>query len=346
MSLTTCILVHAPQGAAAPARWAGVADEVLRRLAPAHVAPVRDAAEAESAALQAALAGHGRLIALGGTAISHGLLNGVMRLAERHRRELKVGFLSLGRQPSWQRTLEQPSAWAAQLDMLAAGHTLPYDVGRADLLDGQGKSVTRHFLNGCSWGGALPRAATPAAQRKGRWARTVAAALRTAWRHPRGQTAEVALALDGQCVYRGALGLGWAMSGRYYPGLGHLAQEADPADGLLDLFWMPWGQPLAALGCLAHALPLGRLLPAPRWQRAAAISLAAGPDADGRVPPVPVEGDGIALGTLPLTLSVVPRTLPVIVQPVAVRLTLPRRVLAEELEGQGLVGSFKSAVGR
>jgi len=320
--------------------WMASQRVCLRELAPAEVTVVESAEEAAQAAKEAALQGFRKLVSVGDMATAHGVVNGIMELAEGHRRRLKVGFLSLSRPDQWSRTLDLPRRLGRQLEILSAGHTLPYDVGRVDFEGPEGGRLVRHFLNGASFG--------------------VTGHVKREWRDPRtnllqalGRIAEalregttrrgthVRLESGGEVLYEGVCAVGMVMGGRYYPAFGHVAPQADPTDGLLELAWLG-GEPWWSLSLKLAGLWMGSLRPRGahlHWQSVERLSAVA---LDG---PVYVEVDGQPIGLLPATFSVVPRALPVMVAPVAVKLRKPAFKPVEKFHNGRLVGNIKSAAG-
>jgi diacylglycerol kinase (ATP) len=336
MALSTLILLDpSARGRRTGAGWALRQSQVLRRLAPAEVAVVRGAGEAEHAAWHGALGGFGRLIAVGDSATAFGLVNGVMRLAENHRRALKLGCLSLGRPGPWSRSLELPTALERQLDVLAAGHTLPLDVGCVLCGDDSGRPATRYFVSGAvlGLGAGLHPTGRPGPLGALHTLAALAAGLR---RHALGRLPRVRLTVEGRVLHEGPWLWGAAMLGRHYPLLGALAPQAHLSDGALELCWFGGGNPWGDLG------RLGALLLRPRgaasaWVKAGELRLEALSGAPA------LEADGIALGRLPASVTVLPRALPVIVEAVAARLRGRTQAALAEAQGAALAGHFKRA---
>jgi len=347
MRQTTLILLECrsrESGAAprVPLLWRHYAAEIAEALSPLELVQVEGPDEAEAAAFDAAVLGFSRIVAVGGSAVANGLVNGIMRLAEGHRRRMQIGFLCLGQRSPWARTVGQPSALARQLEILAAGHTLPYDVGHVECRSaaGDGKAAARHFLLGAACGplsAAWPLAARPAL----RLARMAGSLLGAGGRCLAGHAPQVALEVDGREVYRGPWALGLVMGGRHYPLFGETAPEANPSDGTLDVAWIPaasvWDLAGRALGLWVG----GDLLPAPSRCQGSRIRIVPLGEADGAQT---IEADGVPVGFLPASVRVVPRTLPIIVEAVAARMRertrraseLPDAVLAGGLRAVGL----------
>jgi diacylglycerol kinase family enzyme len=280
----------------------------MRRLAPAELEVVDSAADAEQVAWDAAMAGYGRLVAVGDLATASGFVNGVMRLSESHRRSLKFGFLSLGRPNAWCRALGIPADVQRQLDVLSAGNVLPYDVGRVECVNAGGEAVTRHFLAG--------------------------AAL---WPSSLGTIVEATLSSGGEIVYRGGCQLAFAMQSPHYPGMGLVSPEANPSDGALDVAWVSTDGAAALARRLAVSLlhiPVGlsrRTAHEVHWSSSEA--------------PISVQADGLPIGQLPATISVVPRALPVIVESIGSRLREKQQAMLKEMEGTALAGHYKRSGG-
>lgn len=311
MGISTLVIVNtAARHLRRGARWAWHERAVLRRLAPAEVALVRSPEEAGHAAREGACAGFGRLISVGDMATSAGFVNGLMQLAEPHRRALKAGFLALGAPDAWCRALGHPHGIDRQLEILGAGHVFPFDVGRVECRAPDGEPVTRHFVTGVA---LLPAARALA---------------------PAGRPATL-LPPDGTECHRGSWYYGFAMLVPSYPGFGLVSPAAVPWDGVLDCAWIESG---GALG-MARRLQAAVLRLTAGFTRMTARELRL----DGADGGMAVHADGVYTGETPAVVTVLPRALPVIVEPVASRLREPQRALLAELPGAALAGHFKRA---
>jgi diacylglycerol kinase family enzyme len=326
-----------------PLLWRHYATEIAEALSPLELVQVAGPEEAEAAAFDAAVLGFSRIVAVGGSAVAHGLVNGIMRLAEGHRRRMKIGFLSLGQRGPWARTVGLPSALTRQLEILAAGHTLPYDVGRLECRDAAGATLTRHFLLGAACG-PLSASWSLAMLPPLRMARIAGSVLGAGARCLTGRTPQVALEVDGREVYRGPWALGLVMGGRHYPLFGETAPEANPSDGTLDVAWIPAA---SVAGMAGHVLGLwlggdvlgGGVLPEPPRCQGSEIRIVPLGGAEER--PQSIEADGVPAGFLPATVRVLPRTLPVIVEAVAARLRERTRAAAD-IPAAAFAGSLRA----
>ena len=322
--------------------WVSCQQVCLRELAPAEVTLVESTEEAAEAARKSALRGYRKIVSAGDGDTAHGVVNGLMSLAENHRRQIKIGFLCFSRPHHWSRTLGLPRDLSRQLEILSAGHTLPFDVGRVDCRDMAGERVSHHFLNGV-WFGVL-------------------GGVREAWNNPESNllnglpriterlrnavspaASRMRLESQGLVLHDGPCSQVMVMGGRYYPSFGAVAPQADPADGLLEVSWLE-SPTLWDLGLKFSRMWLSRL----RGNRQAlfdwrsvdhlrAVSLGE---------PVFIEADGLPVGRLPANITVAPRALEVMVAPVAARLIKPKFAKLEKVKGGRLAGNLKSAAGR
>ena len=313
--------------------WQKHQRKALRVLAPAEVVLVENAEDSKRLAYQGALQGVSRFIAIGGAEVLHGIVNGLMELAPSHREHLQVGELSLYGHGDIGRTLALPLSINRQLEMLSAGHTLPMDVGRVAWVDTYGKPQLRYFLGGA---GFVP----------GR-------RLRQEWRQSHHQSGDLAKGFwrftaprvrleDEQenLLFEGSSLAVLAMGGRYYGGFGEVAPEATPHDGQLDVVWVEtgsgWREKLISLARLM--LPWGRAFSGAGYARVEGLRVTS---QDG---PISIETDGQPAGQLPASFSLEPRTLPMIVPLVGVRLKKPTFNALPQTDNGELAGVPRSGV--
>jgi diacylglycerol kinase family enzyme len=337
--LLECQPRRSSAGPRVPLLWRHHAGEIAEALSPLELVQVADAEEAEEAAWDAAVLGFGRIVAVGGPRVAHGLVNGIMRLTEGHRRRMKVGFLTLGRPGAWERTAGLPTALTRQLEILAAGHTLPYDIGRIECLNAAGQPTASHFLLGASCG-ALGNSASDLSAAPLRAAQVVAGALSTLGRSLFGRMPSVSLQVDGHEVYRGPWALAMVMGGTHYPVFGQTAPGANPSDGAMDVVWIPAPDPIRLAG---HALSLWinsrfNLEGFPMPPRCTGTEVRVIPLGEPVGRGYAIEADGVPIGSLPAKMQVIPRTFPVIVEAVAARLRERTRMTAE-IRGATLAGA-------
>lgn len=322
--------------------WVACQRACLRELAPAEVTLVESTEEAAHAARKSALKGYRRIVSAGDGDTAHGVINGVMGLAESHRRQIKIGFLCFSRPHHWSRTLGLPRELSRQLEILSAGHTLPFDVGRVDCRDSEGERVSQHFLNGAwfgVWGGVREAWSNPGSNLLNGLPR-ITERLRNA---VSPSASRIRLESQGQVLHDGPCSQVMVMGGgRYYSAFGAVAPQADPADGLLELSWMETPT-LWELGLKFSRMWLSRLRESRQalfnWrsvEHLRAVSLGE---------PVFIEADGLPVGRLPANITIAPRALEVMVAPVAARLIKPKFARLEKVKGGRLAGNLKNAAG-
>jgi diacylglycerol kinase family enzyme len=183
--------------------------------------------------------------------------------------------------------------------------------------DCDGNPITRHFLNGAcfglttevrgAWGGPADE---PRHGLEG-----LARVLRVLKERDRSW---VSLERDGHEIYRGPIVAGLVMVGKFYPGLGEVAPNAEPCDGALDLVGLTGKLGPAELGWLARVRP-GWAGVSRRWTAERGEEFAA----SGIAGPVRLELDGVATGRLPARFTVLARQIQMIVPAVPVRLMKP-----------------------
>ncbi len=319
--------------------WQAHHREWLRRFAPVEVTIAEGAPEAEEAARLSAMKGFRKIIAVGGAETAHGVVNGVMGLAESHRKSLGVGFLSTIRPGDWERTIGFPRRLKRQVEVLQAGHTMRFDVGRVTCFGADGTSRTRHFLNGAGFG-LGPQIRYEMRAGRSHPLEALAGVARVVGSCIRDLGPLVRIEDESSLLYEGPCPMGLVMGGRYYPLLGEVAPKASPTDGALDALWFA---PSSRLDLLSSLLDLllwpgsgGRL---PASAQAGVIKASAPAGA------VYLEADGQHLGRLPATFSVEPRALPVIVPQVGAKLKKPAFAPLPKTGDRQLARNFKQPVG-
>ncbi|MCZ6747919.1 MAG: diacylglycerol kinase family protein [SAR324 cluster bacterium] len=341
MGETTCIVLNpSGHGRATGRAWQSCQRRCLRELAPVEISVVKNAQEAKEAAREAALRGFEKVVAVGGTATTHGALNGLMTLAADHRKATKFGVLSLVRAQEWSRTLRMPRELNRQLEAIRAGHVLPFDVGRADCLDDEGRPLTRYFLNGACFGIStrlrhdLQLTQQDPAEGLSAMARSLRLLLSK-------EDPWVRMVQGGREIYRGPWVAGLLMVGRYYPWFGEVAPRADPVDGSLDLVGVTGRLGLRSLAMLSGLFPWRR-----GHRRDFTIDKGVRFTATDITGPVYLELDGIAVGTLPATFTLLPRQISMIVPSVPVRTMKPHfKSISELAEGPVAAEHLKAGWG-
>lgn len=319
--------------------WQNCQRECLRRLAPAEVSLAEGVEAAEQAARMGALKGFRKFIIVGGGEAAHGVVNGLMALAQPHRESIAVGMLSIVRPDDWSRTLDFPRRLRRQVQVLEAGHTLPVDLGRVDFFSHSGMATSRYFLNGAEFG-VLTRIRHELRGNRQAFQETlrgVAGALRDLITNR-----QPVVKIEGESgrLYEGPCPVGLVMGGRFYPALGEVVPESNPSDGVLDAVWYASSSRTEMFARLLGLVPVLRRGAAPPGRDRSDWFKVTAPGE-----PVHVEADGILLGRLPATFTVEPRALAVIVPQVAARLRKPKFAPLPKPGEGNLVGHYKNTVG-
>lgn len=250
-------------------------------------------------AREAARAGCRRFIAIGGDGTLNELANGALTGAADAHEASTFALLPVGRGDDWARTHRVPRSSEEAARLIAAGHSVPHDLGVAEF---QRDGSRRYFLNVAGVGFDAYVVERTLAARLGPLT-YLAGLLRgfAGYRAPRMTVSAGELTLDQPAF------VAFAAIGRYCGGGMHIAPRALTDDGLLDAVV------IGDVGKLELAINLRRLFDGTlaeyakvRIARAARMQVSA-------FPAVRVQADGELLGEAPVTFSVLPRAIRVIV---------------------------------
>ncbi|MYA19947.1 MAG: diacylglycerol kinase family lipid kinase [Chloroflexi bacterium] len=291
-----------------PLRARGVAVELRSTTAPGHAGEI---------AAEAARDGVELLAAAGGDGTIHEVINGLGGS------ETALTAIPAGTANVWAREAGIPRNPARALAWIEGARRVRIDLGRAEFTGPDGTPSERVFLLMCSTGlDAEAVRRIGGGGRSKRWLGPVPYALHGSERLLRAPAVRTRIAIEGPSgnttIERSLL---FAVAGntRLYGGVARLTGGARADDGLLDLAAFCGGSP-------ASRLTLGARVLVRAFGRGLRGSLAprAGGSADylrgARIRiepemPLAVQADGEYLGETPLTLSVEPRALDVLVAP-------------------------------
>ncbi len=226
-----------------PASAAGRTARTLPRLEPKLRAAIgayelvwtKGPRDAERLAREAVRAGVDRLVVAGGDGTAAEVVSGLLGAALGTYGE--VAFLPLGTGADFHRTLDIPRDPDAAIAKLASGKGRRIDVGCVRFVQADGSERTSHFLNVASAG--LSGVVT----RHVRGSKTLGARLAFLIGTLAGlvsfRPSTLRLRVDGSEVYSGDIALVAVANGRYFGGGMHVAPEARPDDGLLDVVIIP-----------------------------------------------------------------------------------------------------------
>ena len=294
--------------AAAPLRAKGVAIDLRSTTAPGH---------AREIAAEAARDGVDLLVAAGGDGTIHEAINGLAGS------DTALSAIPSGTGNVWAREVGIPRRADRALAWIEGARRVRLDLGRAEFEDPGGSRSERLFLLMCSTGldAEVVRRIGGGGRAKRRLG-PILYALHGTERLLRGPPVRTRISIEGPpadtTIERPLL---FAVAGntRLYGGISRLTGDARADDGLLDLAAFCGGSLASRLALGARAVPraLHRGLRGPLAPRAggAAEYLRGARFRIEPETPLAVQADGEYLGETPLTVSVAPRALDVLIAP-------------------------------
>ena len=257
--------------------------------------------DAERIAREAVRAGVERLIVAGGDGTAAEVVSGLLGAGLGAYAE--VAFLPLGTGADFHRTLAIPRDPELAIAALASGKGRRIDAGRVRYVGEDGATRESHFVNVASAGlsGVVTRSVNGAGKAFGA---RLAFLIGTLVGLVRFRPPRVRLRLDGAEIFAGEIALVAAANGRYFGGGMHVAPEARPDDGLLDVVIVP-ALPKPVLVTKLPRLYTGTHL------AVAGVSLHRGRrlELEPEGPPALGEIDGESVARLPMTVEVLPGAL-------------------------------------
>jgi diacylglycerol kinase (ATP) len=293
-----------------PASAAGRTLRALPRLEPELAAAIgpfervwtKGARDAERLAREAVRAGVDRLVVAGGDGTAAEVVSGLLGAALGSYAE--IAFLPLGTGADFHRTLDIPRRPEEAIAALASGKGRRIDVGCVRYTGEDGAERTSHFLNVASAG--LSGVVTRHVRGSKALGARLAFLIGTLVGLVTFRASAVRLRVDGNTVFEGAVALAAVANGRYFGGGMHVAPEARPDDGLLDLVVVP-ALPKAVLVTKLPTLYRGTHLAVP------GVALHRGRRVELEPIGAPALGeiDGEPVARLPMTVEVRPGALQV-----------------------------------
>lgn len=286
------------------ARW------LTRRGLPTELYLTERSGHARDLAREAVRAGLDMVIAAGGD----GTVNEVVQALAGHTTAL--GVLPMGTVNVWAREMNIPLSTAQAREVLLTGTKRLVDLGRAG----------SHFfllMAGVGFDAEVARRVEHSASALKRWGLKFVDYMATVGLLSVTQKpTKIWMRFDGKRRSMQAL-LVIIGNTRLYGGALSFAQDAVADDGLLDVVILGGESLFGRLLVLARAfLRRGPLSPRVRYERCRTIRIESSP-------PLPVQVDGEVIGTLPMTFSVVPRALCVILPKDAPAALFAREPLAQ-----------------
>jgi YegS/Rv2252/BmrU family lipid kinase len=213
-----------------------IARALERTFAPLSVTLTAGPGDAERLARQALREGVERVVAVGGDGTVGEVVNGFFEHGAASNPDAELAVVELGTGGDFRRTFDLPGRLHPALDRIANGTVRAIDVGRVRHATPTGGTAERYFANIASLGltaGVAARANGALALRRYAGGLVfVWAALSELLRH---RHRRLRLILDDTRTEELDVVLAAACNGRYFGGGMHVAPEAHPDDGLLDI---------------------------------------------------------------------------------------------------------------
>lgn len=284
-------------------RW-GVIERRLRRLLPPFdVVFTEKPGHAVELARGPALA-YQVVVAVGGDGTINEVVNGLATAEEVAAGRVSLGVIPRGTGSDFVRTVGIPHNLSAAARVLAQGTLRRLDLGRVHFTGGDGRRLTRFFINEgeVGMGAAVSDAVNRASKRLG----AVSFWLGILTTMVRYRDRRVTLRIDDGPPQRFVLNNMWVANGRCSGGGMRSAPRAKPDDGLLDVVVVRRAGPLRRVRTLL-TLRSGRFaaLPHVSYTRGRCIEVTAST-------PVPVEVEGELIGYTPAVFEVLPAAISVV----------------------------------
>ena len=303
MPAKTLVIIN-PQSAGGTTgrRWPEVEPLLRATLGEFEVQRTLGRRDAERIAREAVRAGVQRLVVAGGDGTTSEVVSGL--LAAGVASEAQVGVLPMGTGRDLPRTLGIPSDLGAAIEALGRGATRRVDALRVGYRDRQGAERQAWSINVTSFGlsGLTVELVTRAPRFLGGSFAFLLGALGSIARY---RPTRVRILADGEEVCDEPIVLTALANGQYFGGGMHIAPDASPDDGALDLVVV---REISKLG-LVKALPSlyrGTHLTNPAVSHHRATHIEALP-VEGDPERVWIDVDGEGLGTLPIRVELLPR---------------------------------------
>ena len=288
-------------GGATGRRWAEIEPQVRATLGELDVQRTLGQRDAERIARDAVREGVQRLVVAGGDGTTSEVVSGL--LAAGVANDAQIGVLPMGTGRDLPRTLGIPPDMNAAIESLGRGATRRVDALRVTYTDRKGASRTVHSINVTSFGlsGLTVELVTRAPRAFGGSFAFFWGAIGSIVRY---RPLRVRVEADGQEIRDAPITLVAAANGRYFGGGMHVAPDAQPDDGAIDLVVIGEISKPGLLRALPSLYTGGHLQhPAVSVHRATRVRAEPAPGQ----PPVFIDVDGEGLGTLPIEIELLPR---------------------------------------
>ncbi len=233
---TTVIVNPNSQGGKLGKRWTELADTIVRAF-PFDEAITTGPGHATELARAALAAGAERIVAIGGDGTVNEVVNGFFDDAGAPiAPNASFALIPFGTGGDFRRTLELPTEFPAAVQVVAANHVKPIDVGRLEYTRRDGTRATRMFANITSFGvsGVVDRLVNESGKKLGRLSFALATA-RATWSY---KNKRVQLVFDGAERVEATISTVAVANGRFFGGAMMVAPNAELDDGQFDVVAM------------------------------------------------------------------------------------------------------------
>jgi diacylglycerol kinase (ATP) len=259
------------------------------------VVEVAEPSEAERVARDTLAAGERFLVAVGGDDLVHHVVNGMIHGDRAIAEDAVLGVVPAGAECGFVTTFGLPGDATRSTASMAGDRLFPIDVGKVTCVAGEGSEVTRYFANlaQAGFGAAVHARAARLPRFLGRGRRFLGFWLTLARSRPLPFTVRV-----GEQVWEGPATNVVVGNCQFEAGGLRLSPRSWPSDGLLDVLIMTG--PRSDQFTLLPLMYRGEQVPHPHIAEMKGKLIQVEPER-----PVPVEADGIVLGTTPASFRVV-----------------------------------------
>ena len=280
-------------------RWAELAASIARTLSVFGVEFTKGPLDAVHITRKALKTGYDCVVAVGGDGTINEVTNGFFEDGKVINPNAALAVLPRGTGGDFRKTFDWNLDADAAIRRLKSPDTRPFDVGRLDFLDHEGKQATRYFANICSFGvsGLVDQEVNNTSKALGGTVSFMWGSLK-AMRKYKDQ--RVRMALDDQPLEEVMVTTLSVANGKYFGGGMKVAPDADVSDGLFDVVvWSGYG--LTDFVVRSKGIYSGAHVKWKGTRIVRARKLVAQSDEK-----VLIDCDGEQPGTLPCTMTILP----------------------------------------
>jgi diacylglycerol kinase (ATP) len=287
-------------------RWPGISATLMEHGIDHEVSFTSGPNEATRIARELALAGTKTIVAVGGDGTVNEIINGMIENNVPVNQNTRLLVLPCGTGKDLGRTLGTGQVETA-IEALIANSVTSMDLGLVSYTTGGGRQESRYFANVADLGlgaNVADRISSSSKKLGGLLTYLIAAVRTIVDFRPR----DISVVIDGERVFHDSANMVVLANGKYFAGGMHVAPTASICDGLLEMYILADVGRRALLTSLLPRVYRGKHVGrhGVLHVRAASVSIqsAAG---------ILLEMDGEQIGSSPVSASVIPRVLPVVI---------------------------------